>query len=118
MKTRTETLMGYTPVQLLAVLAVGVAVSLVIGLGVGLISVATLAATIQYRNYRKNRPEAAWEISDKGTRELWNDGPKAPMHRTVRICADTSRLAEVYGSDDAASVLANPNVKIVYPTKH
>lgn len=29
-----------------------------------------------YRNYREGRPEAAYEVTENGTRQLWNDGPK------------------------------------------
>lgn len=68
---------------------------------VGLITCGFVYAGFQVWNRRQEQPEAAWEISERGTRQLWNDGPKQP----VRLSEQTrARLDAIYGGMSAGDV--------------
>lgn len=69
-------LFGMSPKALLATVALGIALMLLFSIWIGLLAVLVVSGVVQYRNYRKGRPEAAYEVTEKGTRQLWNDGPK------------------------------------------
>lgn len=69
-------LFGMSPKALVATVALGIALMLLFSIWIGLLAVLIVSGVIKYRNYREGRPEAAYEVSIKGTRQLWNDGPK------------------------------------------
>lgn len=79
MKKRSDTLFGLTAVQYLVLIAVGSLCTWLVGFLPGLVVGVAVGMIFQFANYRQKRPEAAWEISEKGTRQLWNDGPKEPV---------------------------------------
>lgn len=70
-----------SPKALVATVALGIALMLLFSIWIGLLAVPIVSGVIQYRNYRKGRPEAAYEISESGARLLWNDGPKCSHKR-------------------------------------
>lgn len=71
-----NTIFEYTPKQLLAIMALVGLVMWFVGLWYALATGLVVGGVIQYRKYLASRPEAAWEISESGTRQLWNDGAK------------------------------------------
>lgn len=67
---------GMTPRALVASVALGIALMFLVSIWIGLLAVLIVAAVINYRNYRESRPEAAYEVTANGTRQLWNDYQK------------------------------------------
>lgn len=77
-------LFGLSALQLLATIIVAGAVMHFAGVLASLLAVVLITGVILYRAIKARRPEAAWEISATGTRELWNDGPKQPTPRMIK----------------------------------
>ncbi|WP_116826522.1 MULTISPECIES: hypothetical protein [Pseudomonas syringae group] len=69
-------LFGLSPKTLVATVAFGIALMLLFSIWIGLLAVLIVSGVIQYRKYLKGRPEAGYEVTENGTRQLWNDGPK------------------------------------------
>lgn len=69
-------LFGMSPKALVITFALGIVLMLLFSIWIGLLAVVIVSGVIQYRNYREGRPEAAYEVTENGTRQLWNDGPK------------------------------------------
>lgn len=65
-----------SPRALVATVAFGIALMLLFSIWIGLLAVVIVSGVIHYRNYRAGRSEAAYEVTENGTRQLWNDGPK------------------------------------------
>ena len=79
-----QKLFGFSALQLLGTFLTAGAVFHLAGALAALLVVALISVTIHYRSIKAQRPEAAWEISEHGTRELWNDAPKMPAHRMIK----------------------------------
>ncbi|CAI10421.1 hypothetical protein p1D19 (plasmid) [Aromatoleum aromaticum EbN1] len=77
-------LFGFSALQLLGTLLVAGAVMHFVGAFAAFLIVALISAAIHFRAIKAQRPEAAWEITEQGTRELWNDGPRAPTRREIK----------------------------------
>ena len=75
---------GLTALQIFATMIGGIVAFHYFGFLAMVVAVLAISGLIQYRHYRLARSEAAWEISEQGTRQLWNDGPKTPMHRMFK----------------------------------
>lgn len=87
--------------QHLAVLAVGALSLWFLGPVPAVILCVVTGAVFQLWNQRQERSEAAWEISEHGTRQLWNDGPK----QLVPLSAQgLERLKAIYGGMTEADV--------------
>lgn len=85
MSKHARTLLGYTLPQIVLMAVIGVAVVWLAGFLIGMVVVAVLPGAIAAQNYFSRRSETAWEITENGTRELWNDGPKPPVKGGVLI---------------------------------
>ena len=68
---------------------------------VGMIACCVACTGFHLWNRRQERPESAWEISERGTHQLWNDGPKHPVPLNAQSRA---RLNAIYGGMSAADV--------------
>jgi hypothetical protein len=65
-----------SPKALVVTVALGIALMLLINIWIGLLVVLIVSGSIHYRSFRESRPEAAYEVTENGTRQLWNDGQK------------------------------------------
>lgn len=87
--------------QLLVTLVVGALTMWFVSPGVGMIVCVVAGAAFQIWNRRQERSEAAWDISERGTRQLWNDGPKQPVPLNAQ---GQARLKAIYGEMSPADV--------------
>lgn len=78
-------LLGYTLPQIVLMAVVGVAVAWLASFLENMVVVAVLPGLVGARNHLSSHSEAAWEITENGTRELWNDGPKPSVKGGVLI---------------------------------
>lgn len=85
MRKKVHTLLGYTLPQIVMMAAVSIAAAWLAGVLVGLVVVAVLPGVIVVKNHYSRRSEAAWEITENGTHELWNDRPKPPVKGGILI---------------------------------
>lgn len=76
METPRFKLLGMSAKALVITCASGIAMMLLFGFWIGLLAVVIVSGVVQYRNYREGRPEAAYELTENGVRQLWNEGPK------------------------------------------
>ncbi|KPG82275.1 hypothetical protein AEQ63_13830 [Pseudomonas sp. RIT-PI-o] len=81
-----------SPKALVATVAVGIALMLLFSIWIGLVAVLIVSGVIQYRNYREGRPEAAYEVTESGTRLLWNDGQKmVALHVAALLLVENTK---------------------------
>ena len=85
MRENVHTLFGYALRQIVAIAVVSLTVIWLAGFLIGMVVAAVLPILIGAKNHRSRRSEAVWEISENGTRQLWNDGPKPPVKGGVLI---------------------------------
>lgn len=85
MREKVHTLFGCTLRQIVVMAVIGFTVTWLAGLLIGTVVAALFPIVIGARNHFPRRSEAAWEITENGTRELWNDGPRPPIKGGVLI---------------------------------
>lgn len=85
MRKKAHTLLGYTLPEIALMAAIGIAVAWWAGFLIGMVAAAVLPVVIGAKNHYSRRSEAAWEITENGTREMWNDGPTPPVKGGVLI---------------------------------
>lgn len=85
-------ILGLMPAEFLTVMLVGGVAGGFLGVFWGLGSVTFLTGIFHYREYRRTRPEAAWEITENGTKLLWDDGPKEMKQGGSPVCRMGSRF--------------------------
>lgn len=85
MRENVHTVFGYTLRQVAVMAVVGLTITWLAGFLIGMVVAAVFPVVIGAINRYPRRSEAAWEITENGTRELWNDGPKPPVKGGVLI---------------------------------